>query len=242
MITRIGYEMTASPPVLERAAARQVAKKPPVPLSAPPLPIPSQIGQPPPPRTEGPGGISPSRATPHHARWLQIAALDRPASVPRTTGRRQEMTGTAGASNPQVRKQIRPSLQVARSAPRTLSRWRRGFEPRWDYAGQRLCPGIPRASGPALAPRRTRGRHDYPGPTSHLEARYWSGRRCTARDRSTDPVQPALDENATPVSMSRTRRAFVHLRRPARPKAASDGIRDDLVADYWNLGPTEDET
>jgi hypothetical protein len=43
------------------------------------------------------------------------------------------MTGTAGASNPQVRKQIRPSPQVAGSAPRTLSRWRHGFEPRWDY-------------------------------------------------------------------------------------------------------------
>jgi hypothetical protein len=30
------------------------------------------------------------------------------------------MTGTAGAWNPQVTNQIRPSLQVARSAPRTL--------------------------------------------------------------------------------------------------------------------------
>jgi hypothetical protein len=49
------------------------------------------------------------------------------------------MTGTAGASNPQVRKQIRPSPQVAGSAPRTLSRWRHGFEPRWDY--KRKAPG-----------------------------------------------------------------------------------------------------
>jgi hypothetical protein len=24
--------------------------------------------------------------------------------------------------------------QVAKSAPRTLSRWRHGFEPRWDYS------------------------------------------------------------------------------------------------------------
>jgi hypothetical protein len=51
------------------------------------------------------------------------------------------MTGTAEASNPQVRTQIRASSQVAKSAPRTLSRWRHGFEPRWDYkrepAGQR---------------------------------------------------------------------------------------------------------
>jgi hypothetical protein len=43
------------------------------------------------------------------------------------------MTRKAGASNLQVRNWIRPSLQVARSAPRTLSRWRHGFEPRWDY-------------------------------------------------------------------------------------------------------------
>jgi hypothetical protein len=32
-------------------------------------------------------------------------------------------------------------------------------EPRWDYAGQRPYPGVARGSGPALAPRRTRGRH-----------------------------------------------------------------------------------
>jgi len=38
----------------------------------------------------------------HQPRWPQIAALDRPAFVPPTTGRRQEMTGTAGASNPQA--------------------------------------------------------------------------------------------------------------------------------------------
>jgi hypothetical protein len=39
------------------------------------------------------------------------------------------MTGTAEASNPQVRNPIRPTPQIARSAPRTLSRWRHGFEP-----------------------------------------------------------------------------------------------------------------
>src|ERR671911_2234897 len=71
--------------------------------------------------------------------WPQVAALDRPAFVPRTTGRRQEMTGTAGASNPQVRNEIRPSPQVARSAPRTLSRWRHGFKSRWDSGGARNC-------------------------------------------------------------------------------------------------------
>jgi hypothetical protein len=44
----------------------------------------------------------------------------------------------------------RPKPQESR-----LSRWRHGFKSRWDYAGQRPCPGFTRASGPALAPRRT---------------------------------------------------------------------------------------
>src|SRR6266581_986775 len=64
--------------------------------------------------------------------------LVRPAFVPRTTGRRQETSRTAGAANPQVKKQIRVSSQLARSAPRTLSRWRHGFEPRWDYQEPRI--------------------------------------------------------------------------------------------------------
>jgi hypothetical protein len=79
-------------------------------------------------------------ADPHEDRqWLpgedteaDFARRSRPAFVPRTTGRRQETTRTVGASNPQVRSQIRVSSLVAKSAPRTLSRWRHGFEPRWD--------------------------------------------------------------------------------------------------------------
>ncbi len=43
------------------------------------------------------------------------------------------MTGTVGASNPQVKNQIRISPQVAESGPRTLPRWRHGFKSRWDY-------------------------------------------------------------------------------------------------------------
>src|SRR6266542_4423299 len=62
----------------------------------------------------------------------------RPAFVPRTTGRREGMTRTAGASNPQVRNRICASSLVAKSTPRTLSRWRHGFEPRWDYQGKRI--------------------------------------------------------------------------------------------------------
>jgi hypothetical protein len=68
-----------------------------------------------------------------HLNQERLWCRTRPAFVPPTTRRRQETIGTAGASNPQVRNQIRPSPQVAKSAPRTLSRWRHGFEPRWDY-------------------------------------------------------------------------------------------------------------
>jgi hypothetical protein len=81
-----------------------------------------------------------------------VGGASRPAFVPRTTGRRQEMTGTAEASNQQVRRQIRPSPQVARSAPRTLSRWRHGFEPGWDYAGQRPYPGFHISEWPRIGP------------------------------------------------------------------------------------------
>jgi hypothetical protein len=57
----------------------------------------------------------------------------RPAFVPRTTGRRQETTRSAGATNRQVRRHIRLSSLVAKSGSRTLSRWSHRFEPRWDY-------------------------------------------------------------------------------------------------------------
>ena len=48
-------------------------------------------------------------------------------------------------ANPQLDKHLKASPQVAESAPRTLSRWRHGFEPRWDYKrktpGQGASPG-----------------------------------------------------------------------------------------------------
>jgi pimeloyl-ACP methyl ester carboxylesterase len=50
----------------------------------------------------------------------------------------------AGAPNCQVSGAIRLSTQVAKSCPRTLSRWRHGFKSRWDYkakgAGQGTSP------------------------------------------------------------------------------------------------------
>ena len=82
------------------------------------------------------------------------------------------MTGTVVALTPQVMKQIRPSPQPARSASRTLSRWRHGFEPRRDYHLRPAetpdygCSGsAERLSFPLSVPPSTRGhggreRHD----------------------------------------------------------------------------------
>jgi hypothetical protein len=72
--------------------------------------------------------------------------------------------------------------QVTESGPGTLSRWRHGFEPRWDYAGQRPYPRVTRASGPALAPQRARGRHDCPHGFP-LGARGWGSCRSLRRSR-----------------------------------------------------------
>jgi hypothetical protein len=83
-----------------------------------------------PPQNKGP--LAGGSVVPHSSR-------NRPAFVPRTTGRGQEVTGTAGASNPQVRSQIGVSALVATSASRTLSRWRHGFKSRWDY---QFCSAI----------------------------------------------------------------------------------------------------
>jgi hypothetical protein len=88
----------------------------------------------------------------------------RPAFVPRTTGRRQETTRMAGASNPQVRNQIRASPQVANPAPRTLSRWRHRFESRWDYSAAGV--EAPSASAVGLrsgSPDQAKRRHFQPG-------------------------------------------------------------------------------
>jgi hypothetical protein len=67
----------------------------------------------------------------------------RPAFVPRTTGKRQETTRTAGVKNRQVRQRIRLASLVARSGSRTLSRWRHGFKSRWYYN-----PGLRRSRDP----------------------------------------------------------------------------------------------
>ena len=56
-----------------------------------------------------------------------------PVSIPHDVGNRGEATGIDRKVNPQVNTPFRPPQQVTDSVRSTLSRWRHGFEPRWDY-------------------------------------------------------------------------------------------------------------
>jgi hypothetical protein len=82
-----------------------------------------------------------------------------PVFIPHAVEKRGVRTRIDREVNPQFIGPFPPPPQVTESARFTLSRWRHGFEPRWDYAGQRPNPGFAVASGPALAPRCTGGRH-----------------------------------------------------------------------------------
>jgi hypothetical protein len=154
---KVQYVSGLWPPSDVVYVCRVAGKKAPLPLSASPAPPSPLVGTASSPsnRRSGCSHLALS-CDDHEPRWAQVAASNRPAFVPRTTGRGQEMTGTTGASNPHVRKQIRPSPQLERSAPRTLSRWRHGFKSRWDYAGQRGYPGVHEGEWHPLAPRRAR--------------------------------------------------------------------------------------
>ena len=141
----------------------------------------------------------------------QPAHGGRPAFVPRTTGRRQEMTGTAGASNPQVRSPIRVSSLAARSGSRTLSRWREGFEPRWDYAG-RPQPGHPPRHPPPSARGRTAAgasgngrtaRHTSPVRSPRKRGRGFPGRRWLSQDPADLLIPGAGDNDRVEVHLAR---------------------------------------
>jgi hypothetical protein len=63
-----------------------------------------------------------------------------PVSIPHDIEKRGVATRIDQERNPQVSGAFQPSPQVTESARLNLSRWRHGFEPRWDYAGQRWYP------------------------------------------------------------------------------------------------------
>ena len=62
----------------------------------------------------------------------------RPANDQETS----RMDENGRATKPQMNRHIRRSPQVAKSGPRTLSRWRHGFEPRWDYQANRAVESV----------------------------------------------------------------------------------------------------
>jgi hypothetical protein len=53
--------------------------------------------------------------------------------------------------NPQVEGHLVASPQVVKSGPRTLSRWRHGFEPRWDYKEKRRSEALSSLQGARLS-------------------------------------------------------------------------------------------
>jgi hypothetical protein len=86
-------------------------------------------------------------------------------------------------ANPELDEHLTASPQVVESVSRTLSRWRHGFEPRWDYAGQRPCSGVPMTSGPALAPPRKLGPSPLKRPSRLPESRSIRVRDLSSRQR-----------------------------------------------------------
>jgi hypothetical protein len=55
-------------------------------------------------------------------------------------------------ANPQVDEHLMTSPQVVESTPRTLSRWRHGFEPRWDYKQRPRSDALSSLSGESVQP------------------------------------------------------------------------------------------
>jgi hypothetical protein len=62
-----------------------------------------------------------------------------PENIPHDDEERGATTTSNPEPKPHVSGHVRPEPQVTDSARTTLSRWRHGFEPRWDY--RREAPG-----------------------------------------------------------------------------------------------------
>lgn len=76
------------------------------------------------------------------SRWMQSPRLSDPVNIPHDDEERGVATGGNRQRKPQVSGHLRVPPQVARTAWTTLSRWRHGFESRWDYQGKRVV-GVP---------------------------------------------------------------------------------------------------
>ncbi len=90
-----------------------------------------------------------------------------PEDIPHDDEERGAATTSNPEPKPQVSGHVRPEPQVTDSARTTLSRWRHGFEPRWDYSRKRAGhglsagdarhePGVSTPTDPANIPRQVR--------------------------------------------------------------------------------------
>jgi hypothetical protein len=59
-----------------------------------------------------------------------------PAQIPHDVEERWATTLTNPEPKEQVKRRFQQVLQISDVVRTTLSRWRHGFEPRWDYKGQ----------------------------------------------------------------------------------------------------------
>ncbi len=77
-----------------------------------------------------------------------------PVSIPHDDENRGAVTGIDQEPDPQGSDTFLPPPQVTDSARSTLSRWRHGFEPRWDYE-QEPSPRTGQHWHPAMVARLT---------------------------------------------------------------------------------------
>jgi hypothetical protein len=79
------------------------------------------------------------------AGWCPPSASGDPVFIPHDVEKRGVLTRIDPEPNSQVSDPFPPPPQVTDSARLNLSRWRHGFEPRWDYEwktrGQGTSPG-----------------------------------------------------------------------------------------------------
>ena len=112
------------------------------------------------------------------ANWPRIG----PAAYRTTT----QEDGLRGETNTQVDGCLIPSLQVAESISRTLSRWRHGFKSRWDYQDKRTVAS-------AVSTKRK------------VQTQIWDHRKGAGRDRRagraarpSSRICPAADGTTSP--------------------------------------------
>jgi len=107
-----------------------------------------------------------------------------PVSIPHDVKNRGVGTGFDPEQNPQASGHLPSSAQVTESAWGNLSRWRHGFEPRWDYQGKHVVGAF--VSALVKVQTRVFRPHQSPGqPSTAGWAARLSSRICPADDVTT---------------------------------------------------------